>query len=697
MQRCCGISVNFFVAVLLIGCGGGGGGDAPPSPPSQQPPTNTSPVAIISLESEVIVAGSWVELSGSASSDADGDALSFTWSLDKPNESFAILHTVDEQHVRFEPDGEGPFVVYLELRDVDGAVDTASYTINARLPVPESLAETVATAPPEPSLRDRQDAARFLSQATFGPRDGEIELLLTEGVDTWFEEQLSMEPKTYLAAWQTIADEFGDVDTGENANFVQLSHETFMFNALYSPDQLRQRMTYALSQLFVISDRFDFGGHDQLMMGYADTLHQRAFGNFRDLLRAVTLHPAMGMFLAMLGNQKADVERNIRPDENFAREVMQLFTIGLQRLNQDGSPVLNDLQEPVQTYSPVDVQNYAAALTGWYFAGQADYAFGNTFHSIPWDERTSPMTPYEAFHQKTQKKLLRNYYVPAGATASQSLETVLDSLFFHPNLGPFVVQHLIKGFVTSNPSPEYIARVTAVFNRNEHGERGDLASVLQAILFDEEARRALHEQPAYFGRVKDPLLKFVNFNRLFKVSSYLEHNLYLANRPSQTFLGAPSVFNFYSPYHTPNRLFAEQGLVAPELQVLTAETIVNDASNYAYVATRELMDFWHDDEVSDPTSDHRYYAVVHDISPILSRLNGADVSAVIDFLDEYMVHGQFTRAMKERLINDVAPQIEHALHADYFGSELARTAHIHSILTGLIYQVALLPEFAVQR
>lgn len=557
--------------------------------------------------------------------------------------------------------------------------------------------ETLATAAPEPLLRDRQDAARFLHQATFGPRDGEIEQLLAKGVGVWFEEQLSIEPKTYLAAWQTIADEFGDIDTGENANFVQLSHESFMVNALHSPDQLRQRMTYALSQLFVISDRFDFGGHDQLIMGYADTLHQLAFGNFRDLLRAVTLHPAMGMFLAMLGNQKADPERNIRPDENFAREVMQLFTVGLQRLNQDGSPVLNDLQEPEQTYSPVDVQNYAAALTGWYFAEQPDYAFGSTFHSIPWDERTSPMTPYDAFHQKTHKKLLRNYYVPAGATATESLETVMDSLFFHPNVGPFVVQHLIKSFVTSNPSPDYIARVTAVFNRNEHGERGNLASVVQAILFDEEARRPLAEQPKHFGRVKDPLLKFINVNRLFNVSSYLEHNLYLANRPSQTFLGAPSVFNFYSPDHTPNRIFAEQGLVAPELQIFTAETIVSDASNYAYISTREQMSFWHGEELSDAANDHRYYAVIHDISPILSRLDGSDVSTVVDFLDEYMAHGQLTDKIKQRLIDDVTPQLEHVLHASYFDSELARTAQIHSILTGLIYQITLLPEFAVQR
>ena len=158
-----------------------------------------------------------------------------------------------------------------------------------------------------------------------------------------------MEPHNYLDAWRVIADEFGDIDEGPNVNFMQLTHESFMYNALYSPDQLRQRMTYALSQLFVITERFDFGGHDQLILGYVDTLHNGAFGNFRDLFRDVTLHPAMGMFLAMLGNSKADPEKNIRPDENFARETMQLFSVGLQMLNQDGTPVIDEEGEPVQT------------------------------------------------------------------------------------------------------------------------------------------------------------------------------------------------------------------------------------------------------------------------------------------------------------------------------------------------------------
>ena len=275
----------------------------------------------------------------------------------------------------------GIFTLHLRVEDGKGGGDSAKQTITASLPIPDALPSYTSTPPPEPHIKDRLDAVRLLYQATFGPRDGDIDSLIQEGVKQWFAAQIDAEPHFYTRAWESIAEEFNDIDSGENANFRQLSHETFMVNALYSPDQLRQRMTYALSQLFVISDRFDFAGHDRLIMGYADTLHRHAFGNYRDLLRDVTLHPAMGMYLAMLGNEKANPEKNIRPDQNFAREVMQLFTVGLQLLNQDGSPILDDEQLPRQTYSPVNVQNYAAAFTGWYFADQETYKFG--IHSTP--------------------------------------------------------------------------------------------------------------------------------------------------------------------------------------------------------------------------------------------------------------------------------------------------------------------------
>ena len=686
------------VMAIISGCGGGGASESSVINANASVIDNKPPLAVIDSLSPDYIAGRAVELTSASSTDEDGDTLSIQWQFDTPSGSYASLKEVDANVVVFEPDMAGTFTIRLEVTDGRGGVDRASLDITPSLPTPDALPFFVSSAPPTPAIKDRTDAVRLLYQGTFGPRDGDIDAVIQQGAAAWFEEQITMDLYSYTGAWESIAADFDDIDSGENANFRQLSHETFMLNALSSPDQLRQRMTYALSQMFVISDRFDFAGHDELMMGYADTLHRNAFGNFRDLLHEVTLHPAMGMFLAMLGNEKADPENNIRPDENFAREVMQLFTVGLQLLNQDGSPIIDEETNlPVQTYSPLDVQNYAAALTGWYFADQPSYKFGDSFHSVEWQDRLAPMAPYEDFHQKTQKKLLRNYYVPAGASATESLDVVVDSLFNHPNLGPFVARHLIKNFVSSNPSTDYLARVVAVFNSNADGERGNLSSVLQAVLFDPEARRAPSEQPEHFGRVKDPLLKFVNFNRLFSVGSYLENNNYLGNRPSQTFLGAHSVFNFYSPTYTPNGQFANLGLVAPELQVITSETIVSDASLVAYVSTREQLAYWYSVDPSDEFAEHLKYAVVHDLSPLVDRLETSGLTEVIDFVDEYMTQRQLSASMKNELVEYFSPKIQQTLSANYFQSETHRLADLHGLMGSLIYQVSLTPEYSQQK
>ena len=322
------------VIATACGCGGGGAGDTTASSIAGFP-SNSPPVAVIESSTNNFVAGTAIELSSAGSSDSDGDALSSKWRLESPGSSFAQLDSSEGQKVQFEPDMAGNFTVYLEVSDGKGGIDQSSLTVAANLPTPDSLPNFSSTAPPSPTIADRADATKLLYQGTFGPKDGDVELLVEMGAQVWFEQQISMEPHLYTTAWGDIAEEFGDVDDGDNANFKQLTHEAFMVNALSSPDQLRQRMTYALSQLFVISDQFDFAGQDRLILGFADVLHRNAFGNYRTLLKEVTLHPAMGMYLAMLGNKKADPENNIRPDENFAREIMQLFTIGLALINQD--------------------------------------------------------------------------------------------------------------------------------------------------------------------------------------------------------------------------------------------------------------------------------------------------------------------------------------------------------------------------
>lgn len=685
------------ITFMLYACGGGGGSgveSASPISSNQAPsPQNTPPVAMIGVASEAILAGSIVEFSADQSRDSDGDELIYEWELEIPTDSFTALEDNTAINISFEPDINKSYTLSLKVTDSAGASNSTQYSFVPDLPAPESLPTYANSPAPSPVLIDNADAIRFLHQATFGPIPADLDTLLNKGADTWFSEQLNMPPHNYVEAWRTIADAFGDIDTGPNANFIQLTHESFMYNALYSPDQLRQRMTYALSQLFVITERFDFGGHDQLVLGFVDTLHNGAFGNFRDLFRDVTLHPAMGMFLAMLGNSKADPEKNIRPDENFAREAMQLFSVGLQMLNEDGTPVLDDEGEPVQTYTPVDVQNYAAALTGWYFAGLDAHRFGDTFHSVEHSLRTQPMAPYDDYHQKTQKKLLRNYYVPAGQSAEQSLNTVIDSLFFHPNLAPYISRHLIKSFVTSNPSPEYVARVSAVFNSNEQGERGNLASVLQAILFDSEARLPVQKQSDNYGRVKDPLLKYVNIARFFNLDSFVEGGYrHLARRPSQTFLAAPSVFNFFSPNHTPNRDFAERDLVAPELQIITADTIVSDASHFAYMSSRYHYLAYNKDA---PEEDKQYWDTF-DFSPLIAVLETEGLIGVLDYLDFYLAQGRLTDGVKATLLQYFEQRVNWALENNLDFNENTKNANLRDVLGAVVYQIILTPEFAVQ-
>lgn len=210
-----------------------------------------------------------------------------------------------------------------------------------------------------------------------------------------------------------------------------------------------------------------------------------AFGNYRDLIEAVSISPIMGMYLSMLGNEQPDLERNIRPDENYTRELMQLFTIGLVKLNSDGTRRLNSQGQAVETYNQAIIEAHAHVFTGWNFSGATEnawYNWGRNYNSL---EATRPV---EAFHDKSNKQLLNGVFVPAGHSAEQDLEMALDSLFEHDNVAPFISAHLIKHLLTSNPSSAYIERVSAVFNNNRKGERGDLKAVIKAILLDEEAR-----------------------------------------------------------------------------------------------------------------------------------------------------------------------------------------------------------------
>jgi uncharacterized protein (DUF1800 family) len=412
------------------------------------------------------------------------------------------------------------------------------------------------------------DAFRFLNQATFGATESAAQQLQSLGYEAWLDEQLRQPPSLELPA---LRDAFTHLAPGVHVSQLQVDRGDVWFrNALHGPDQLRQRVAFALSEIMVISEASSLQVMPFAMASYYDTLVQDAFGDFRDLLEDVTLHPAMGVFLSSLGNQKPDPTRNIRPDENYAREVLQLFTIGLVQLSPDGSPVRDARGNTLPTYDQDVVQGFASVFTGWSWAG------ANRFEDAQrnFENETLAMQAYAEQHASGTKKVL-SYpgaaltEIPADQSPERDLKDALDDIFHHPNVGPFVGRLLIQRLVTSNPSPQYIERVAHVFDDDGSGQRGNLAAVVKAILLDPEARAPPTSPVA--GKLKEPLLRLTQLWRAYDARS--ESGKYIVPHLVDVFgqgpLSAPSVFNFFNPAYTTRGEMADNGWVAPELQIAT--------------------------------------------------------------------------------------------------------------------------------
>ncbi len=435
-------------------------------------------------------------------------------------------------------------------------------------------------------------ATRILSQGTFGATIEEIDRIQTIGSGAWFNDQFS-KPQTMHFAYvnQTLSTLPAD-STRDDSTFIQ----SFWQQAINGEDQLRQRVTFALSQIFVISFQNDsLASMPRAVASYYDMLGANAFGNYRNLLEAVTLHPTMGLYLSALRNQKTVGARV--PDENYAREIMQLFTIGLRQLNQDGS----DTTIPATpTYTNDDIKGLAKVFTGWSWAG-SDKS-NNRFLASPTATNPAfvdpnrdwlPMQNYPQYHELLQKvnpadtleipksvlytDAARAVLIPDNTSGEDSLKIALDALFNHPNVGPFIGRQLIQRLVTDNPSPAYIARVAAAFNDNGSGVRGDMKAVIKAILLDTEAMTQPTATTA--GKLREPVIRLANWMRAFRATS--ASGKFLVGRTddplrslAQTAMRSPSVFNFYRPeYQAPNTTLTTANLVAPEMQI-TDETSV---------------------------------------------------------------------------------------------------------------------------
>ncbi len=525
------------------------------------------------------------------------------------------------------------------------------------------------TPAPPPTNEQLFSASRLASMSTFGVTFEGIEEIATAGNEAWLDTQLNM-PATYT---QGIVDDFvrrreqGEFeDVEEDIEFLIVFRRYAWWHlAMTAPDMVRQRMALALSEILVVSDNVDELLVDPYALsGYFDMLVSHAFGNFRDLLKDVAQHPSMGVYLSHANNARSDPENNIFPDENFAREVMQLFSIGLFELNIDGSHTLDDEGNSIPTYTNIEIREFAKIFTGFSFGGSDSY-FGN---EEPYFQ--TPMVMFDEEHEPGSKGLLNNKVVPGGQTGMQDFEDAIDNLFNHANVGPFIGHLLIQRLVTSNPTPGYIERVARAFNGDNTGVRGDMRAVVRAILLDPEASNP--DSAAEFGRLREPMLRHLalakHFNANSTNGSFFNDGFALNYIVQQHPLSSPSVFNFFLPAHTPQGVLAERGLVAPEFEITTANTIVGITNLVAAaVYSNYIMD-----------TEGDFGTVTLDFSDYVAL--AADADALIDRLDLVLTYGTLSSETRE-LIKDTIEQIT---DDDEFRTEIA------------IYLFMISPDYAVQ-
>lgn len=441
------------------------------------------------------------------------------------------------------------------------------------------------TAPPAPptipaGAPTAQDAARFLTQATFGPSKAEIDSLVTKGYSTWITEQMALTPSLHRDA--TNAD-FTAFNTDVNTTRAQANNRQAAWwkIAVTGPDQLRQRVAFALSEILVTSDANDtIRNWEEGAANYYDLLVSGAFGNFRTLLENVTTSPIMGVYLSHLRNSKATA--TTQPDENYAREVMQLFTVGLNQLQPDGTLKLNSSGLPIATYDQTTITETAKVFTGWQFNNAAPTTGNFRSGGGAANDYILPMTLNPNFHENAAKTIIGGVVLPANQGGLKDLKDELDALFNHPNTGPFIARELIQRLVTSNPGPGYVYRVAQVFANNGNGVRGDLGAVVRAILTDYEARSPQVAATQSFGKLKEPLLRNTALFRAFAAGSDNgRYNIANAeNNLAQAPQRSPTVFNFFEPNFVLPGALASAGLYAPEYQVLTDTTAISMPNAY---------------------------------------------------------------------------------------------------------------------
>ena len=505
------------------------------------------------------------------------------------------------------------------------------------------------------------EASRFLNQATFGPTEVEAMALTSSSYSNWINNQFTLPRASHYSHVLSLKSQGVNIDDFTNQHAV----ESFWKQAITGPDQLRQRVTWGLSQIFVVGDVNTIRN-----ASYYDLLAANAFGNYRTLLEEVTLSPAMGYWLSHIGNKKEDLATGRLPDENYAREVMQLFSIGLWKLNPDGTRMLDGLGKPIPTYGQEDIRGMAKVLTGWTYANcnpatESWYCFDSARSGYyrNYTDITAQMLPLEAYHSTAQKTIVNGVVIPSGGTARSDLKIALDTLFNHPNTGPFIGRQLIQRLVKSNPSPPYVGRVAAAFANNGSGVRGDMQAVIRAVLLDTEARDVTQTQTQTAGRLREPVQMLAQYFRVFTTppsDGRFDFNVWwMESVFQQRPLSSPSVFNFYSPNFLPPGEMSQNVVYGPEFQILHEGTVVDSYNFIEYFVMTEVdgaTGYRHNYAALESLAGNPG-ALVDKLSLLLtgSRLSAASRTIIVDAVGRVSVNSPKDRVKMAIMLFEIAP------------------------------------------
>lgn len=490
-------------------------------------------------------------------------------------------------------------------------------------------------------------AARFLSQSTLGYNYADIESVTQMGIEDWLTDQLTNQPAPFTLTSKVqdyvtfVQQETSNPDAGVSGRMWDYA---WWHYHMTSSDALRQKVAMALSEIIVISDKSPFGNHSYALTDFYDVLLEHALGNFRDLLQDVTYHASMGIYLTYMNNPKTNLENNQFPDENYSRELMQLFTIGLYELNNDGSFVLDGDGNPVPSYDNDDILEFSKIFTGLTWGDRDQWNRGrlNDTSYIP------EMVMWDEYHEPGVKNLLNGFQVPdrSPVDGDADITDALDNLFNHQNVGPFISRLLIQRMVTSNPPPDYIDRVASAFNDNGQGVRGDMTAVVTAILLDPIAKSCASGEDPYFGKLREPFMRYFQINKAFNASTisgnYRNDMDYIYRYVGQKPLASPSVFNFFSPDYQPLGAVNDQNLVAPEFQITNSQSITGWINGlYRFVINENIADEY---DLYSGEDDANYADEIStiDISQEMLYANDDELHILLDRLNLILAQGRLT-------------------------------------------------------